>query len=95
VYIIPTAIVKGLMGLVCGKLMERAGLPRFLIASAIGGAIMVAGYAAFEILLFNVNQALASLPFNGVQWVCGVAAAIAFYPAVVRIKKNLLKQDRL
>jgi len=91
-YIIPTAVVKGLMGYVCGKLMERAGFPRYLISSVIGGAIMVGGYAAFEIMLFNVNQALASFPFNGAQWACGVAVAIAFYPAVLRIKKNL-KQD--
>jgi len=90
VYILPTAVVKGLMGYVCGKLMERGGFARFLTASIIGGAIMVGGYAAFETVLFNVNQALAGLPFNGVQWVCGVAVAIAFYPAVPRIKKNLL-----
>jgi len=95
VYIIPTIVVKGLMGLVCGKLMERAGFARFILAAVIGGAIMVAGYAAFETALFNVNQALAALPFNGVQWVCGVAVAAAFYPAVVRIKRNLLKQDKI
>jgi len=95
VYILPTAVVKGLMGYVCGKLMERGGFARFLVASIIGGAIMVGGYAAFETVLFNVNQALAGLPFNGVQWVCGVAVAIAFYPAVPRIKKNLSKQDRI
>jgi len=91
IYILPTAIVKGLMGYVCGKLMERAGFARFFIASVIGGAIMVGGYAAFDTVLFNVNQAVAGLPFNGIQWVCGVAAAIAFYPAVTRIQKNLSK----
>ena len=95
IYILPTVVVKGLMGYVCGKLMERAGLARFFIASVTGGAIMVAGYAAFEIVLFNVNQALAALPFNGVQWICGVAVAIAFYPAVTRIRKNLSKQDQI
>jgi len=89
VYILPTAVVKGLMGLICGKLMERAGFARFLIAAVIGGAVMVAGYAAFEIVLFNLNQALAAIPFNLIQWVCGVAAAAAFYPATVRIKRSL------
>ena len=89
-YILPTAIVKGLMGFVCGKLMEKDTFVRFLIASLIGGAIMVGGYAAFETALFNVNQALAAIPFNLIQWAAGVAAAAAFYPAVPRIKRSLL-----
>ena len=91
-YILPTIIVKGLMGYVCGKLMERAGFGRFFIASAIGGAIMVGGYAVFDAILFNMYQAMASFPFNCAQWVCGVAVALAFYPAVTRIQKNLLKR---
>ncbi|MDR3364041.1 MAG: ECF transporter S component [Clostridiales Family XIII bacterium] len=89
VYVLPTAVVKGLMGLVCGSLMRRAGFRRFVIASAIGGAIMVGGYAAFESVLFNTNQAIASIPFNAIQWVAGVAVAAALYPAVARIKKTL------
>jgi len=89
IYILPTAAVKGLMGLVCGKIMERDGFVRFLVASVIGGAIMVAGYAVCETALFNINQALAAAPFNIVQWGCGVTVAAAFYPAVPRIKRSL------
>ena len=88
-YMLPTAIIKGLMGFVCGKLMKEGSFKRFLIASIIGGAIMTFGYAAFETALFNFNQALAALPFNAVQWVAGVVVAIAFYPAVPRIKRSL------
>ena len=90
VYILPTAVVKGLMGLVCGKLMERAGFARFLIASVIGGAIMVSGYAFFNAVIFNINQALAMAPFDMIQWACGVAVAAAVYPAAPRIKRSLL-----
>lgn len=90
IYILPTAVIKGLMGFICGKLMQREGFKRFLLAAVLGGAIMVAGYAAFESALFNINQALAAIPFNMVQWVCGVAVCAAFYPAVPRIKRNLL-----
>ena len=89
-YILPTAIIKGLMGFVCGKMMAKETFTRFLGASIIGGAIMVLGYAAFETAFFNINQALAAIPFNLIQWVAGVAVAIAFYPAVVRIKRSLL-----
>ena len=89
VYILPTAVVKGLMGLICGKLMERAGFARFLIAAVIGGAVMVAGYAAFEIVLFNLNQALAAIPFNLIQWACGVIAAALLYRVIPRIKRSI------
>jgi len=99
-YILPTAIVKGLMGFVCGVLMKRAGFTRFLAASVAGGAIMTGGYFVSDIVIaslntaaVNISLAMASLPPNIIQWVCGVAVAAAFYPAVTRIKKNLSNQD--
>ena len=89
-YMFPTAVIKGAMGLVCGYMMRSAGFGRFLASAVIGGAIMVGGYAAFETALFNLNQAMVSVPFNLIQWVCGVAVAAAFYPAVPRVKRSLL-----
>jgi len=83
-YVLPTAVIKGLMGFVCGKLMQHKGFPRFAVAAVIGGAIMVGGYAAFETVLFNVNQALAAIPFNCVQWAGGVIVALVLYPAVTK-----------
>ena len=88
-FTLPTAIVKGLMGLVCGKLMTHEGFRRFIVASVIGGAIMAGGYTLFGIPMLGLNTALAALPFNLIQWAAGVAVASAFYPAVTRIKKNL------
>jgi uncharacterized membrane protein len=96
-YMLPTAIVKGLMGFVCGRLMEKETFRRFLFAAIIGGAIMVCGYAAFDIALISINQgaanfslAFAAIPFNLIQWAVGVAIAAVFYPAVPRIKRSLL-----
>jgi uncharacterized membrane protein len=101
-YVIPTAIIKGLMGLVCGILMNRSvtspgdvgdsldgggsakrcGLKRFVLASILGGAIMVGGYAVVEALFFNFNQAIASVMSNSIQWAGGVIAAAALFPAI-------------
>ena len=96
-YMLPTAIVKGLMGFVCGKLMEKETFRRFLTAALIGGAIMVGGYFFFDVALLSISQpmvnyslAVASVPFNLIQLVAGVIVAIAFYPAVPRIKRSLL-----
>ena len=91
-YIPATIVIKGLMGFICGKLMEREGFARFLIAAIIGGAIMVGGYAAYEAaVVFQENpvMALLNVPMNLVQWACGVAVASAFYPAMPRIKRSL------
>jgi uncharacterized membrane protein len=82
IYVVPTAIIKGAMGFVCGMLMKRGDLKRFVLASILGGAIMVGGYAIFEALFFNLNQAIATVPLNSVQWAGGVAAAAALFPAV-------------
>jgi uncharacterized membrane protein len=69
-------------GLGADNLSKRGGLKRFVLASILGGAIMVVGYAVFEALFFNLNQALAFVPFNCMQWAAGVAAATALFPAV-------------
>jgi uncharacterized membrane protein len=82
VYAAPTFVIKWLMGFICGKLTYRKSFKRFLSGSIIAGAVMVAGYAVFEGFFFNLNQALAAIPFNAVQWAGGVAAAAALYPAV-------------
>jgi uncharacterized membrane protein len=112
-YAVPTAVIKGTMGFVCGVLMngggpdrgrgggipgagpadggpvKRGGLKRFILASVLGGAIMVGGYALFEAFFFNVNQALAAIPFNCIQWAGGVLAATALFPAARVIEKTL------
>lgn len=89
-YAVPTAIIKGLMGLVAGLMLAgNKSIYRFLIASIVGGAIMVAGYAIFEMFFFNLNQAIATIPFNAIQWGGGVVVAVALYPAVVRIKQAI------
>ncbi|MDR1043361.1 MAG: ECF transporter S component [Clostridiales Family XIII bacterium] len=144
IYALPTAIIKGTMGFVCGTIMartrqkgevhlpmqeqsgnnggadaeqkgtdhvygqehgrdnggadakpadsiaaKRGGLKRFILASILGGAIMVGGYAIFETLFFNLNQALVTIPLNCVQWAGGVAAATALYPAARAVDRAL------
>ena len=96
-YMLPTAVVKGLMGFVCGKLMTKESFVRFIIASIIGGAIMVGGYAAFDVALLSIGQpfvnfslAIAAIPFNMIQWAAGVAVAAAVYPVIPRIKRSIL-----
>jgi uncharacterized membrane protein len=94
-YALPTAIIKGLMGLAAGAILTKCkSLPRYVFAAILGGAIMVAGYAVFEAFFFNLNQAIATIPFNAIQWAGGVIVASALYPAMKRIKKAVPALDR-
>ncbi|GHU61834.1 membrane protein [Clostridia bacterium] len=97
-YALPTAIIKGAMGLVAGALLtHNKSFSRYVSASVLGGAIMVGGYAVFEACAFNLNQALAAIPFNAVQWGAGVLVASALYPAITRIRRAIptLRQETL
>jgi uncharacterized membrane protein len=88
-YAAPTAVIKGAMGFVCGSVMRGDDPKRFALAAVLGGGIMTGGYAVFESLFFNVNQALASVPFNMVQWAGGALAAIVLFPAVKTVGRAL------
>jgi uncharacterized membrane protein len=85
IYAPATFIIKGLMGLACGLLAKRGSFARFTFAAFISGVIMVAGYFLYEVMIFDVARAVASVPFNAVQLVGGVAFALILYPAVKRI----------
>jgi len=73
--------------------MRGRGFIAFVLASTLGGLIMVAGYAIFEILFFNINMAIADLGGNSIQWAAGVIIAIALYPAVKKLGTTLRIQE--
>ena len=81
VYIAPTFVIKGLMGLTASLIMARArgrNLSGLLIRLAAGVAaelIMVGGYFAFEVFMYGKEAALGSVAFNFIQ--AGVAVVIA------------------
>ena len=81
-YIVPTFIIKGLMGLVAGFILKsgNTGIVRKLLAGVIAEIIMIAGYFGFEALpfMYGVAAAAGSLGFNAIQ---GIAAIVIFLPA--------------
>jgi uncharacterized membrane protein len=82
----PDGAAKGPAGKVA---TGRGDLKRFILAAVVGGAIMVGGYAVFEAFFFNVNQALAAIPFNCIQWAGGVAVAVALFPAARVVERTI------
>lgn len=90
-YIIPTFIIKGLMGGLSGALLRKASpsVVRKILVGLLAEVIMIAGYFVFESLPFMYGPAAAagSLLFNLIQ---GVAAVVIFVPvtAIPAIKNR-------
>ena len=93
VYIAPTFIIKGLMGLVAALIMSRStgknGLSILVRASAglIAEMIMVGGYFAFESVMYGVEAALGSVAFNLIQGAVAIVLAIPL-TFMIRIRTN-------
>ena len=88
-WIIPTLIVKGLMGYIVGYIAnqndERVLIPRNILALAIGALWMAGGYYVAYIVFFGSWQAgLAGLPGDIFQ---GFAGAAVFIPIGIAFKK--------
>lgn len=79
VYIVPTFVIKGSMGVVAGFIMRHphhdTKLPMRIAAGIVAEIIMVSGYFAFEYFIYGSAPAVASVPFNLIQ--AGVALVIA------------------
>ena len=93
VYAIPTLIIKGFMGFLCGYMMKKGNFRMYLLACIIGGAIMTFGYALFEYFAFDVAYVLVSLPANCIQWACGAGVALVLYK-VAKKTKSMLSLER-
>lgn len=89
VYIPATFVIKGLMGLICGLFAAQRQFSRFAVSCVFGGAIMTVGYALYEIAVFGMAYAAASLPFNFVQWVGSGVIAVVLFPVVTRLSHTV------
>jgi len=90
-YIIPTFLIKGLMGLTAGAYLSRVKITavKKVLIGVIAEIIMIAGYFIFESLpfMYGWQAAAGSLFFNMIQ---GVAAVVIFVPvtSIPAIKRN-------
>jgi len=63
----------------------------YLIATLIGGSIMVSGYFLYESLLMGVPAALAELPFNIGQVIVGISVSIPLSNALLKALRESLR----
>ena len=93
VYIAPTFVIKGLMGLTAAIIMAKshgkkaAGFILRLLAGIAAELIMIGGYFVFEMLMYGQEAAAGSVVFNLIQ--AGVAIVIAIpMTYAIRIRKQ-------
>ena len=85
-YLIPTFLIKGSMALAAWKLWKPGNWLRTAIAFIIAEAVMVAGYFAFEAVLYGVPAALGAVGPNAIQGVAGVLVGLLCATLVPRLK---------
>ncbi len=80
IYAPATFLIKALM--VTGIVLMKRGLPklsavwRALLSGVVAELLMVAGYFAYEIILYGAGTALLNVPFNLAQGGIAITAAI-------------------
>ena len=90
-YIIPTFLIKGLMGFAAGAYLSKVKVTavKKILIGVIAEIVMIAGYFIFESLpfMYGWQAAAGSLFFNMIQ---GVAAVVIFVPviSIPAIKRN-------
>lgn len=89
-FAIPTLIVKGIMGLLVGKIADNKNKNLFnarnILALMVGALWMASGYYIAEVIMFSsFKTPLAELGPNVIQ---GVAGAVVFFPIALAVKKT-------
>lgn len=85
-YLIPTFLIKGVMALVAWKLYKPGNWLQTALAFILAEVVMVAGYFAFEAVLYGVPAALGAVGPNAIQGVAGVVVGLLCMALAPRLK---------
>ena len=85
-YLIPTFVIKGLVAFIAWKLYKPGNWLRTALAFILAELAMVAGYFAFEAVLYGVPAALGAVGPNLIQGAAGVAVGLLCTALVPRLK---------
>ncbi len=89
IYIVPTFIIKAVMGLLAARLALPGKHFRNIGIFAVAECIMVGGYFLFEILFYGLGAAAGAVPFNFLQGAAGVALGMVFSLYLPHLKKKI------
>lgn len=86
VYAIPTIVIKGLVALIAWKFWKEGSWLRAVIAFVAAELVMVAGYFAFESVMYGTAAAWSAVGPNCIQGVAGVALGLVCHALYPRLK---------
>ncbi|MBQ3131681.1 MAG: ECF transporter S component, partial [Clostridia bacterium] len=80
-----TFVIKGLMALIAAKLLKKGSMriPRLLVS----GIVMVAGYFAYECIIYGASVAVLSVPANLIQAVLGAVLGSIIIKGIETLQK--------
>lgn len=87
VYAIPTILIKGVVALVAWKLWKEGSWLRAALAFVLAEIAMVAGYFAFEAVMFGTAAAWGAVGPNCIQGIAGVALGLVCHALYPRLKQ--------
>jgi len=87
IYILPTFLIKAVMGGVAGFLVRDGKLPRNAAVFALSAALMVFGYYIAEGLMFSYQAAAASVIPNILQGAAAVAIGVSLLFSAPSLKR--------
>ena len=87
VYAIPTILIKGVVALVAWKLWKEGSWLRAALAFVLAEIAMVAGYFAFEAVMFGTAAAWGAVGPNCIQGVAGVVLGMVCHALYPRLKR--------
>lgn len=89
VYAIPTILIKGVVALVAWKLWKEGSWLRAALTFVLAEIAMVAGYFAFEAVMFGTAAAWGAVGPNCIQGIAGVALGLVCHALYPRLKQLL------
>ena len=87
VYALPTMAIKALVALIAWKVWKEGSWLRAVLAFVVAEAAMVAGYFAFEAVMYGSAAAWAAVGPNAIQGVAGVALGLVCHALYPRLKQ--------
>jgi len=88
VYAIPTALIKGAMGWIAGRMIAEKKTVRNALVFALCELVMVAGYFIFEWMMYGAGAAIGAVIPNLVQGAAGVILGLFMTGAGRALKGN-------
>ena len=89
VYALPTMVIKALVALIAWKVWKEGSWLRAVIAFVLAEIAMVAGYFAFESVMYGAAAAWAAVGPNCIQGIAGVALGLVCHALLPRMKKMI------